>query len=52
MDDQKRVVTAQEAIQNGTDYIVVGRPIRKAKDPIAVVESIQSEIEKGLTSLR
>ena len=51
-DDQKRVVTAQEAIRNGADYLVIGRPIRKAKDPIAVVESIQSEIQKGLTSLR
>ena len=49
-DDQKRIVTAQDAIINGADYVVVGRPISKAKDPIAIVESMQSEIRKGLAS--
>jgi orotidine-5'-phosphate decarboxylase len=49
-DDQKRIVTAQQAIINGADYVVVGRPISRAKDPIAVVESMQSEIQKGLVS--
>lgn len=49
-DDQKRIVTAQNAIINGADYVVVGRPIRKAKDPIAVVKSMQQEIQKGLSS--
>ena len=48
-DDQKRIVTAQEAIINGADYVVVGRPIRTAEDPLAVVESMQQEIEKGLS---
>jgi len=47
-DDQKRIVTAQEAIINGADYVVVGRPISTANDPIAVVESMQKEIQKGL----
>jgi len=49
-DDQTRIVTAQDAIINGADYVVVGRPIRKAKDPVAVVESMQNKIRKGLTS--
>jgi orotidine-5'-phosphate decarboxylase len=49
-DDQKRIVTAQDAIINGADYVVVGRPISKAKDPIAIVESMQSKIRKGLAS--
>ncbi len=49
-DDQKRIVTAQDAIINGADYVVVGRPISRAKDPIAVVKSMQSEIQKGLAS--
>ena len=49
-DDQKRIVTAQNAIINGADYVVVGRPIRTAKDPIAVIESMQHEIQKGLSS--
>ena len=47
-DDQKRIVTAQKAIIDGADYVVVGRPISTAKDPIAVVESMQNEIKKGL----
>lgn len=49
-DDQKRIVTAQEAIINGADYVVVGRPIKRAKDPIAVVKSMQEEIAKGLAA--
>jgi orotidine-5'-phosphate decarboxylase len=32
-DDQRRVVTPREAFENGADYIVVGRPIRAARDP-------------------
>ncbi|MEK6778784.1 MAG: orotidine-5'-phosphate decarboxylase, partial [Candidatus Deferrimicrobiota bacterium] len=35
MGDQKRVVTPSEAIRAGADYIVVGRPITKAADPVA-----------------
>jgi len=43
-DDQKRVVTVEQAFQNGADYIVVGRPIRDAKDPKAAAELSQSQI--------
>lgn len=43
-DDQKRIVTAQAAIRNGADYVVVGRPISRAQDPIAVVEALQREV--------
>ena len=49
-DDQVRITTAQQAIINGADYVVVGRPISRASDPIAVVESMQNEIQKGLSS--
>ncbi|MDQ2070202.1 orotidine-5'-phosphate decarboxylase [Natronospira bacteriovora] len=45
-DDQKRVVTVEEAFHNGADYIVVGRPIRKAENPKAAAEAIQSTIRE------
>ncbi len=43
-DDQKRAVTVEQAFRNGADYIVVGRPIRKAPDPRAAAENIQRTI--------
>ncbi|MFZ0932659.1 MAG: orotidine-5'-phosphate decarboxylase [Syntrophobacteraceae bacterium] len=49
-DDQKRIVTAGQAIANGADYVVIGRPIRNASDPIAIVELIQREIEQSLAN--
>jgi orotidine-5'-phosphate decarboxylase len=48
-DDQKRVVSVQQALQYGADYIVVGRPIRDAADPRAAAENVQRQIaEVGL----
>lgn len=44
-DDQKRVVTVQDAFFNGADYVVVGRPIRSAADPRMAAEEIQQQIE-------
>ena len=43
-DDQKRVVSVEQALQYGADYIVVGRPIRDAADPKAAAELIQGQI--------
>jgi orotidine-5'-phosphate decarboxylase len=43
-DDQKRVVSVADAFRNGADYIVVGRPIRAAKDPRAAAEAVQATI--------
>lgn len=43
-DDQKRVVTVEQAFRNGADYIVVGRPIRDAADPKIAADAIQSSI--------
>ena len=46
VDDQKRVVSVEEAFANGADYIVVGRPIRDAADPQAAAEAIQDTIAR------
>ena len=43
-DDQKRVVTVEDAFRNGADHIVVGRPIRNAEDPRAAALAIQKSI--------
>ena len=48
-DDQKRVVTVEQAFQSGADYIVVGRPIQNSDDPRAAAEAIQESIEKTLS---
>lgn len=47
-DDQKRIASAYDAIRNGADHVVVGRPIRNAKDPVAVVKALQEEIASAL----
>ena len=38
--DQSRIVTPQAAIANGADYLVIGRPITEAPDPVAALASI------------
>jgi orotidine-5'-phosphate decarboxylase len=43
--DQARVATPAEAKRRGADLIVVGRPITRAKDPVAAARSILAEIE-------
>jgi len=47
-DDQKRIATAREAIAGGADHVVIGRPIRDAKDPLAMARSIKEEIAHAL----
>lgn len=42
--DQKRVATPQEAVENGADYIVAGRPVTEAKDPAAAAKKIREAI--------
>lgn len=46
-DDQSRVMTPGEAIRVGADYIVVGRPIVEAKDPLRGAREIISELEES-----
>ncbi|HEY1794246.1 MAG TPA: orotidine-5'-phosphate decarboxylase [Opitutaceae bacterium] len=45
-DDQKRTMDVEDAFRAGADYIVVGRPIRKAEDPRAKAEEIQERIAR------
>jgi orotidine-5'-phosphate decarboxylase len=45
--DQKRVATPAEAIRNGADYLVVGRPVTQAPDPRAAAEAIVTEIAEA-----
>lgn len=43
-DDQSRVMTPRGAIESGADYLVVGRPITRAPDPLAALQKINDEI--------
>jgi orotidine-5'-phosphate decarboxylase len=47
-DDQQRITTAGQAVADGADYLVVGRPITQASDPIGVISILQEEIRQGL----
>jgi orotidine-5'-phosphate decarboxylase len=49
-DDQQRVVTPAQAIRNGADHLVIGRPIRDAANPRSTAEAIQTEIAQALRS--
>jgi orotidine-5'-phosphate decarboxylase len=44
LDDQNRVVTPAKALQLGASYLVIGRPITQAPDPLAALQAIQQEI--------
>ena len=43
-DDQQRVTTPAQAVQNGSDFLVIGRPIRDAADPCQAAAAIAGEI--------
>jgi orotidine-5'-phosphate decarboxylase len=49
-DDQNRIATPQMAIQNGADYLVIGRPISQAADPLLMLQHLSKEIEAQLTT--
>jgi orotidine-5'-phosphate decarboxylase len=43
-DDQERIMTPKDAIDAGSDYLVIGRPITQAKDPKKVLKEINASI--------
>lgn len=42
--DQRRIKTPKQAIESGSDYLVIGRPITQAKDPVAVLNEINASL--------
>lgn len=49
-DDQKRIVTAEDAVALGADYLVIGRPITAASDPLAAVHRLVADLREGTSS--
>ena len=45
--DQNRVTTPGDAVRNGADYLVIGRPITQADDPVAAFASVLQEIDEA-----
>lgn len=43
-DDQRRVMTPTEAVANGSDYLVIGRPVTRSDDPVSVLRTINSDL--------
>ena len=43
-DDQTRIITPEAAIANGADYLVIGRPITQATDPVAALRAINESL--------
>ncbi len=43
-DDQRRVMTPVDAINSGSDFLVIGRPVTRADDPVGVLRTINSEL--------
>jgi len=50
--DQKRVATPAAALAAGADYLVVGRPIAQADDPLAAAEAVLRELQRSIESTR
>ena len=44
-DDQARIVTPEAAVRAGADYLVIGRPVTQAADPVATLATINASLE-------
>ena len=49
-DDQRRITTPRQAIRNGADYLVIGRPVTQANDPLLACQRLHAEINEVSTS--
>lgn len=47
-DDQKRVLNPKEAVQKGSDFLVIGRPITQSQHPLKTIKMIKKQIDEGL----
>jgi orotidine-5'-phosphate decarboxylase len=45
LDDQTRVLTPAQAVREGSDYLVMGRPITQAEDPVATLAAVNRELQ-------
>ena len=43
-DDQNRIMTPKQAVDNGSDYLVIGRPVTQSEDPVRVLTEINAQI--------
>ena len=43
-DDQNRIMTPKQAVANGSDYLVIGRPVTQSDDPVRVLTEINAQI--------
>jgi orotidine-5'-phosphate decarboxylase len=50
-DDQKRIKTPADAIRGGSSFLVVGRPVTAAEDPMASLAAIGAEVDAALLEL-
>lgn len=46
-DDQTRIMTPEQALKAGSDYLVVGRPVTQADDPLRALEQIAAEMARA-----
>ena len=44
-DDQKRIATPEQALRDGATWLVMGRPLRDAPDPVALARAIGAELQ-------
>ncbi len=50
--DQRRIMTPADALRNGADYLVIGRPITEAEDPLRALLEIQAEVAAALAAAK